>query len=356
MGYYNVATIDSATSNLAQNYPTLATVITLPDTSVENRTCKAVRISTTPGAPKDTVLIIAGVHGSEWGSCEIALNLAVDLLEAYSGGSGLGYGGKVFRAREIRRLLDQRDIVVFPLVNPDGRFCSQEIPGREMWRKNRNTAESGRDPERVGVDINRNFDFLFDLSAFAPGSGVSGSTDPGEGFYQGPDAFSEPETRNVRWLLDNLPNTGWFIDIHCTGPTIGYVWNDDEAQQSTPSMNFRNSQFDGQRGMPGPGYREFLAAGDLARMQELSQRFVDDLQAVQGTRYAAGPAFQVAPLPGTSHDYAYARHLNDSSKGKVLGFVVEWGNFIHPDWPDMEEVIKEVTAGLIGFCIETQAR
>lgn len=355
MGYYSVDAVEMVTAGLQTKYSDLAKVIELPFPTAESRTSHAVHLSSDHTAGRDTVMIIAGVHGNEWGSCEIVLNLAVDLLKAYEAGAGLAYGNKQFDWQQIKALLDERDVLIFPLVNPDGRHHSQTAMGEAQWRKNRNPAHSRGDAERVGVDINRNFDFLFHLSAFDPNAGVSSTMDTSYSTYQGPKAFSEAETQNVQWLLDQFPSVRWFVDLHCVGQVIRYVWSDDDAQVQNASINFRNPLHDGTRGMAGAGYGEFLAAADQTRLQALAQRFVDDVQAVGGTLYSAGPAFELTPYSGTSHDYVYSRHLSDSSLGKVLSFYVEWGTIDYqPLWQDMEPIIREVSAGLIGFCLATR--
>jgi murein tripeptide amidase MpaA len=56
---------------------------------------------------------------------------------------------------------------VFPDINPDGRNYSQTMVA--LWRKNRNPAASGGQPNKIGVDVNRNYDFLWDFNvAFSP--------------------------------------------------------------------------------------------------------------------------------------------------------------------------------------------
>lgn len=362
--YLSVADIAMATTDVVGKYPGLAHLVALPEITFEGRTCHALHLSKSPRAGQDCILIIAGVHAAEWGSCEIALNFADRVLAAHKAHQGLTLGAKTFTSQQMQDLLDHRDLMVFPLVNPDGRQRSRGELGMEMWRKNRNTGNPGSD----GVDLNRNFDFLFHPGAFAQGSGLSASGNPLDSLYRGPGPFSEAETQNVRWLLDKFDKIRWFLDLHCTGPTIRYVWNDDEAQDDKPGMTFRDSDFDGKRGLPlsaagntvRDDYREFLHQDDLAAMQKLAQRFVTDLMAsrdaARGSEraYTSGPAFQFNPFSGTSHDYAFSRHLVDSSKSQVLSFYVEWGSFIHPDWDEMEKIIAEVTAGLIGFCLETQ--
>jgi len=350
MSYLNVAEVEAATVNLASAHPSIAQLIPLPFTTVEGRTSHALRLGGSASGTRDAVVIIGGVHAREWGSCEIALNFATDLLEAYSGNLGLTYGGKTFPAAQIQDLLNTLHVVIFPLVNPDGRNYSQT--SEAMWRKNRNPAYSGGNPGCIGVDINRNYDFLFNFAnAFAADSGVSVSADPCDyQVYHGPSAFSEQETKNVRWLLDSFPHTRWFVDIHSYSQDILYNWGDDENQTTNPAMNFMNPVFNGQRGVAGDAYKEFIPADDLAVAQKLAGRFVADLQAVRGVTYTSMSSYGLYPTSGASDDYVYARHFVDSSKAKVYGFVMEWGTEFQPPWAEMENIIKEVTAGLIGFC------
>jgi len=350
MSYLNVVEVETATVNLAAAYPSIAQLITLPQTTFEGRTSHALRLGGGVPGSKDVVMVICGVHAREWGSCEIALNFASDLLDAYKSNLGLTYGSKSFSSLQIQNLLNTLHVVVFPLVNPDGRHHSQTNDA--MWRKNRNPSYSGGNPACIGVDINRNYDFLFDFArAFSPSSGVSVSADPCDiQVYHGPSAFSEKETQNVEWLLDSFPRTRWFIDVHSYSQDMLYNWGDDENQTSNAAMNFMNGAFNGQRGVPGDAYKEFIPADDLAIAQSLAGRFVSDLQAVRGKAYTSMPSYGLYPTSGASDDYVYSRHLTDSSKAKVYGFVVEWGTEFQPPWAEMENIIKDVSAGLMGFC------
>jgi murein tripeptide amidase MpaA len=351
MSYFTVPEVETAAVNIAAAFPSISQLITLPHTTVEGRASHALRLGGGAPGSRDVVMIIGGVHAREWGSCEIALNLATDLLEAFKNNMGLTYGGKSFSAAQIQNLLNTLHIVVFPLVNPDGRHHSQTVDA--MWRKNRNPAYSaGGGPGCTGVDINRNYDFLFDFTtAFAGASGVSVSANPCDyQVYHGPSPFSEAETQNVKWLIDSFPRTRWFVDVHSYSQDMLYNWGDDENQSTTPAMNFMNPAFNGQRGVGADAYREFIPSDDLAVIQSLSGRFVSDLHAVRGISYTSMPSYSLYPTSGASDDYVYSRHLADPSKAKIFGFVVEWGTEFQPPWPEMENVIKDVTAGLIGFC------
>jgi murein tripeptide amidase MpaA len=350
MTYLNVDEVETATVNLAAAYPALSQIITLPNVTVEGRTSHAIRLGAGAPGSREVVMIICGVHAREWGSCEIAVNMATDLLDAYSTSAGLTYGGKSFTAAQIKTLLDTLHVVIFPLVNPDGRNYSQTTTA--LWRKNRNPAYSGGDPSRIGVDVNRNYDFLFDFAtAFAPGSGVSVSADTLSELYHGPSPFSEAETLNVRFLLDAFPRTRWLVDVHSYSRDMLYNWGDDQSQSTDPSKNFQNPAYNGQRGISGDAYSEYIQADDLAVIQSLSNRFVTDLNAVRGVTYTAKSSYALYPTSGASDDFVFARHLVDPSKGKVHGFVIEWGDEFQPPWAEMQNIIMDVSAGLIGFCI-----
>jgi murein tripeptide amidase MpaA len=252
--YLNVDEIETALVNLADEYPSLCQLITLPNKTVENRTSHALRLGGGAVGSREVAIIIGGQHAREWGSSDICVNFCADLLEAYDGGLGLAYGGKTYTAAQIQTLLDTLHIVVFPDVNPDGRAFSLAHDHEEEsggWRRNRNPAMSGGDPACVGVDLNRNFDVVFDLSKFADVDAVTSHTsnDPChfQQIYHGPSAFSEAETKNVKWLIDTHPRTRWFFDVHSYARDILYSWGDDESQSTDPAMNFRNPAFDGLR-------------------------------------------------------------------------------------------------------------
>ena len=63
------------------------------------------------------------------------------------------------------------------------------------------------------------------------------------------------------------------------------------------------------------------------------------------------------PTAGTSDDYAYSRHLANQSKPKVFSYTVEWGSGdnetpFHPPYPEMKQIIREITAALLQFCVK----
>lgn len=371
MSYLNVAEVETALQVAAgPRNAGFTELITLPHITWEGRTCRAIRIHRGPVAARG-VYFLGGVHAREWGSSDILVNFVTLLTDAYRTGSGVSQGGMSVEAGKVTEIVDNLDVVVFPQANPDGRHHSMTVD--PMWRKNRRPA--GRGDRRCptgggngpGVDINRNYDFLWDFpSSFSPQAPVQTSTDPCSEIYRGPSAGSEPETANVTWLLDRVPSVGYFIDVHSFGEDILYNWGDDDDQTTDPAMSFRNPAFDGRRGVPDSTaggdperYREYLPAADLDELVGLGTVMRDAIEATHGRRYSVKGAVGLYPTSGTSDDYAYSRGFVDARKGKVLGYTIEWGpqrasipQSFHPDYPDMVPIIEEVTAALLAFCAE----
>lgn len=364
--YWSVDEVDTALANLETSFPGVASRISLPHlTAGGGKTCWALRIGTGPAGAKDVLIVLGGIHGAEWGSCECIVNFATDLLTASAApGASLTYRGVntvTFTADNVRSILQKMDIVLFPLVNRDGREHSQA--NRSLWRKNRNPRDSGGLASKVGVDLNRNFEFLsnfgqaFDASFF--GAGVA---DPSEMNYCGTGPFSEPETLNVQALLDGLPKAAWLLDLHSPWQTVLYPWGDDDIQTDDPTMNFRNPGFQGGRGLrtdraqPGDGgYREYMPQADLDEFKRLADHLASAMKRVNDRVHTELPAFAYGTFFGTSIDYVHARHYVDTSRDPIYALQVEWGdnNLPNPDWSAMEgQFMPEVVAGLVSFCIE----
>jgi murein tripeptide amidase MpaA len=295
------------------------------------------------------VIIVGGVHAREWVPPDAILYLCADLLEARRSTTGLTYGGARSSADDVARIFANLQLVLLPCANPDGRVFSQQVD--PDWRKNRARIVAPNGDLCHGVDLNRNFDVAWDFQKhFAPGH-VSASDDPHHKYlYVGPSAESEPETRNVVWLLDHYRGAGWFIDVHGAVPAVFHGWGIDENQVADSSMSFLNAAHDGQRGVAGdPAYREFMDSADLSEVVRLAGVMRDAVLAVNGDDYEVSPSFSLYATSGASDDYAFSRHRADSTKPKVLGFTIECGHDFQPDWPVAEVVMQEVGAAIVGF-------
>ena len=361
-GYYDTASIALILWVLSIKYPSICKLYNLKELSCQGKPIKYIKIASGGGTNRKGILFIGGVHGRELVNPDLLASFACDLCEAYTHGTGLQYGAKSFEASIVKQIIGSLDIFIVPLVNPDGRDYA--LYSNDLWKKNRNPNPG---LPCMGVDINRNFDFLWS-------SGVYSSPYSCESEFKGNNAFSEPETRNVRELLDDNPNIKYLIDVHSYSEIVGYSWAIDTNQSSDPSMNFRNPLYDGLRGLISipptvDTYSEFIPGGDWSRIKSIAESVRDVITMVRGRRYKAIQSAMVYDevfnipkgVSATSQDYAYSRHFVDPTKSKVFAFTLETGQWFNPvnqdDTPpdyqipnEKPNIIKEVSAGLVKFC------
>jgi murein tripeptide amidase MpaA len=357
--YLNVVEVEKALAAIGDppNDP-FTKLIKLPNRSWEKRVCNALKIGKGSGRERPAIYFLGGVHAREWGSPDIIIDFAQRLTKAYQTNTGITIGANNFTAAQIKKIVETKDTYIFPQCNPDGRNFS--MTGDAMWRKNRRPAPPNHpQPSCVGVDINRNYDFLWNYPTyFNPSSPIANSTDPcNYQTYIGPNAGSEPETKNAVWMLDQFPNIRYFIDIHSYSEDILYNWGDDENQAADPAMNFQNAAYNGKRGIAGDTlYKEYLATADKNTAVNLAKKMQTAIKNVRGRIYKIEQAMSLYPTAGTSDDYAFSRHLTNTKKGKIYSYTIEWGSPsnptpFHPPYPEMQKIIQEITSALLAFCI-----
>jgi len=155
-----------------------------------------------------SVFIIGNLHTREWSTNQVAAYYLWRLVE--------GYGSN----ETITWLVDNRQIYVAPMVNPDGYIYDGEgdLNQAQGWRKNRNESVGGSTD--VGTDLNRNWDIDWE----------SGDDDPSSDTYRGESPFSEYENQHIRdFILDKDIDS--FQDLHSHYGTLLIPW----AHTSDPS-------------------------------------------------------------------------------------------------------------------------
>ena len=91
------------------------------------------------------MLYIGAQHAREWITPEMNRRLMHYLLDNY------------WRDRKVRKLVNERELWIVPVANPDGYDFTFE-PGQRLWRKNlRDNNGDGEITPGDGVDLNRNF-------------------------------------------------------------------------------------------------------------------------------------------------------------------------------------------------------
>ena len=94
---------------------------------------------------------------------------------------------------QFTNLVNNREIWIVPMVNPDGVEYDVATGAYRMWRKNR---QPNAGSTAVGTDLNRNWSFQWGCCG-----GSSGT--PSSETYRGPSAFSAPETQVVRDFVNS---------------------------------------------------------------------------------------------------------------------------------------------------------
>jgi carboxypeptidase T len=340
-GYLSEKGVETGLQHLVKKYNSISELITLPERTHEQRVSHAVRIASGKGT-RPGVLFIGGVHARELINPDLLITFALNLCQAYVNGTGLNFGPKLYDSSTIKGIVDTLDVFIFPLVNPDGRAFVQSPMGDGMWRKNRNP-NSGLPCK--GVDINRNYEFLWRSGI---GTSASSCTD----IFKGNAAFSEPETRNVKHMIDTNNNIKFMIDVHSYSELVLYPWGDDDYQTEDQNMNFKNPQFDGQRGTPGDSmYKEYIPKKDLDWFKDAGMKIKDAISAVRGSTYSVQPGIGLYPTSGTAHDFAYSLNFVDTGNRKIMAYTVETAKEFQPTYSEALKVMSEVSAGLVEFCI-----
>lgn len=175
-------------------------------------------------APK-RILINGVQHAREWISGAVAMYVADKLVSlvrsstnATEGNNNAQPGNKI--DQEIVNLFNSNvEVVVVPVVNPDGYVYTREV---RFWRKNRRVYNSlpGNASGKLcpGVDLNRNWGVDFG----GPESTTKISTC--SEIFIGEEAFSEPESAAMKRLIENNNNWKAHVDLHSFGQLILGPW------------------------------------------------------------------------------------------------------------------------------------
>lgn len=166
---------------------------------------------------KPKLFITSAIHAREYTTAELITIWAEELVRDYGNDA------------DVTWMLDHHEVHLMLHANPDGRKLAEEAA--PMKRKNDNKNHCSDRPRNRGVDLNRNFDFLW-------GQGGSSNRECNDTFM-GASAGSEPEAQAImsymkKLFKDNrgpgeddkapLDTPGIYIDYHSYGRLILYAW------------------------------------------------------------------------------------------------------------------------------------
>jgi carboxypeptidase T len=181
-GYHNYSETVTQITAVANEYPSLVQRVSL-GTSHEGRAIYALKVSDNVATDESEpeALFTANQHAREHLTVEMALYLLGELTSRYASDP------------RIKGLVDSREIWIVPMVNPDGVEYDVATGAYRSWRKNR---QPNAGSTAVGTDLNRNWAYRWGCCGGSSGS-FSSET------YRGAAAFSAPETRAVRDLVNS---------------------------------------------------------------------------------------------------------------------------------------------------------
>lgn len=209
--FHTYQEVEQELAEIEAAFPHLAKRV-LIGTSIEGRNITAIKISDNPDIDEaEAEIVFLGCHHArEWISVEVPLMLAQYLTEAYS------------TSDRIKAILDEKEIWIVPLVNPDGLEYSIHV--YRYWRKNRRDNGDGT----YGVDLNRNYGYMWGIDD------IGSNPNPMSFTFRGPAPFSEPESCAVRDLVA-AHNFSALISYHNYSQVILYPWGftDQPAPNAT---------------------------------------------------------------------------------------------------------------------------
>jgi len=191
--FHTPSQVNTILADLEAAHPTLCKVTSL-GSSLEGRPINVIKISddvTVDDAGEGDVVFFALHHAREWISVETALYLAERLLNEYA------------TVPQVKAAIDNLEIWIVPVANPDGYAWTHNTSGYRYWRKNRRMNSDGT----RGVDLNRNWGYQWGLDS-------GSSPTPVNDEFRGTAAFSEPETTAMRDFLAGLHNVKTLLTYH----------------------------------------------------------------------------------------------------------------------------------------------
>jgi hypothetical protein len=160
-----------------------------PASGYEMRALRITNLATAAAEPERPVFVAFGsIHAREYTPAELLTRMAEWLVT--------GYGTDP----QATWLVDHVDFRLVLMANPDGRKKAEQ---GLSWRKNVNNSNGSCSSSNVGIDLNRNFPFLWDTT-----DDDGSSPYPCDATYRGPSPSSEPETQNLVRYVAGIPGTG----------------------------------------------------------------------------------------------------------------------------------------------------
>jgi len=240
---------------------------------VEGRDIPLLKITSGNGdlASKKRIFLQGMQHAREWISAATMQYVANELSSKYGTDS------------RITSALDNTEIVIVPICNPDG--YTYTWTDDRLWRKNRGHSNDG-------VDTNRNWPDHWNTGG--------SSTDPSDDTYMGTGPASEPEVQALMAAYQATPNVIAAVDFHSYSQLIlrPYGWTDADSP-------------------------------DEAAFSDLGDQIKSAISAVAGTDYTSEKIVDLYVASGGANDWWYGLGTKKGAQ-KPYGLAIE----LSPDASD----------------------
>lgn len=254
----------------------------LPTVSWQGNPIYWLKISDNPNIDEDEpeILYNSLIHAREPASAQQLLYFMYHMLENYE------------IDPEIKRIIENTEMYFILCINPDGYLYNEEnFPnGGGMWRKNRAVNINSSH----GVDLNRNFGYMW-------GYDDIGSSDvPNSSTYRGEGPMSEPE---VQAIADFAASRDFklVINYHSYGQLLLHPW----------------------------GYVSYITPDDYDQIMDMASVMTQDNFFNYGT-----PSRWLYLVNGDATDWFYGEEA-------VFAFTPEVGSSENGFWPPIEDIIPQ---------------
>jgi hypothetical protein len=278
-------------SLIAERYPEITRLIDIGDSwektqGMADRDIWAIKISDNPDLEEDAepdVLIVGCHHARELISVEIPLAIVRALTDKYPADARIKY------------LVDNREVWIIPMLNPDGHVYVEEV--NSTWRKNRNTNGNSNSLYQ-GVDLNRNYGFKWGYDNTGSSPQTKSET------YRGTAPFSEPETQAIKDLIEEH-DFALGLSYHSYGNLFLFPWGyiDEDTE-------------------------------DNAVFERLGRIYCKQNEYIYGNAKDG----IIYNTNGDMDDWAYGEQ---ETKNKILSMTVEVGDSFQPPCSEIPKLIEE---------------
>ncbi|KAJ8528616.1 hypothetical protein ON010_g14714 [Phytophthora cinnamomi] len=275
-GSLSVDEVDSYISEIAEAFPLITRVDVLGQ-SVEKRPLRALCLGACHAAEDQHVpqALYTGMHHAR------------EVKPVYYRNGDLG----------ALELLSSRQLWFILVVNPDGYAHNEMMRVWEhdkMGQRKSAAPTCDKSPPDAGVDLNRNYDVCFALNT------KGSSNEPCGDDYNGPRAFSEPETQAVRELVErNTSDFSVALNYHSFGKYFNLPFAcEDEGIPAEPNNSVFVALARELAHFNGFDYGQSWKESNLYTVNGETSDWMWQAHNIFAMSPEVGPAFETASVPG----------------------------------------------------------